>query len=66
MPAENIKLNAGDNKSEVAYKMAMELWRAQDAQGLKPSPNLDNKKEFLDLVQECVRALKDGRRVIEN
>ncbi|WP_170571105.1 hypothetical protein [Ruegeria atlantica] len=55
MAVENVKLNSGDNKSEVAYQMALSMWQ-QSNQG--KSPNRDSKAEFLDLVQDCVRALQ--------
>lgn len=54
---DNVKLNAGDNKSQVAYDMARDIWFRSDT-----DLNYENRKEFLDLVQECVQALQSGMR----
>jgi hypothetical protein len=53
MAVENVKLNSGDNLSEVAYNMAVNLWKNTHDE----SPALDNKDAFLDLVQECAKSL---------
>lgn len=58
--ADSVELNAGDNKSEVAFRMARNLWNATERGA--PYEN-DNKSDFLDLVQECVCALSIGGRV---
>ena len=56
---DNVKLNSGDNKSAVAYQMALDLWQTTN-QGKRPS--LESKDEFLNLVQECVQSLMSGVR----
>lgn len=56
--ADNAKLNSGDNKSEVAYRMALNLWHASNG---NLNPSLENKDVFLDLVNECVWALNSRR-----
>jgi len=54
MAVEKVDLNAGDNKSDVAYKMALTMWTASNG-GF--SPKVEEKSAFLGLVQDCVRAL---------
>lgn len=54
MAVENVELNSGDNKSDVAYRMALGLWNASHAGA---NPRIADKVEFLDLVQECARSL---------
>ncbi len=58
MAVENVKLNAGDNKSDVAYKIALSMWKHSN--GHNP-PSLENKDEFLELVRECVTVLSGIR-----
>lgn len=55
MAVENVKLNAGDNKSEVAYKMALSMWQ-ESKQG--EYPKLEDQEEFLKLVGRCSYALQ--------
>ncbi len=56
------KLNFGNNRSQVAYDMAKNIWYQRDK---SYHPGSENTKEFLDLVQECVRALEPGHRALE-
>lgn len=52
MADQTIAIEERDTKSRVAYEMAQMLWYNSHA-----DLNMDHKKEFLDLVQECTRAL---------
>lgn len=54
MAVEKVNLNAGDNKSDVAYKMALSMW-VESKGGYRPK--IEDKDAFLDLVQDCARAL---------
>ena len=52
--ADIVKYNSGDNKAEVAYNMALSMWRVSKGN----EPSIEGSKEFLDLLRKCVSALR--------
>ncbi len=57
MPEET-HITSSDGRHRVAYEMALNLWN----QSKNGPPNLDDRKEFLELVSKCTEALVYGRR----
>lgn len=54
MAVEKVNLNAGDDRARVAYEMAMMMWyNSHDGD----QPKTEDQVEFLDLVQNCARAI---------
>jgi hypothetical protein len=68
MAVENVKLNSGDDKARVAYQMALGMWNQTHGGN---DPKIDDQIEFLDLVQNCARAISPrfpysmGKKAIE-
>lgn len=54
MADQKVELVDTDSKAMVAYKMARAMWVKSHAKG---GPGVEDKDEFLSLVEDCVRAL---------
>lgn len=52
MAVENVELNAGDNRTQVAFEMAKLLWNNSHDDGPKMTDD-----SFFELVHECWRCL---------